>query len=140
MHLFLVYHMPARKLNMFVDWCNNRKYEYIGRLRKGYNRPFVSITPFGLDIRIKEECAAQFLSDIGAYDLTWKHLYNHLFINRNIPKFFTELILWCVIKFVRLVTPLKKIKFEPDRKFEGWANLWFVGAIKDPTRNGNEVL
>jgi len=135
--------MPIKKLIYLAEWANKQEYRYEGKIRKGYNRPFISITPFGLDVRIKKECAPQFLADIGATEIKASDWWKYLIKFRNPASFLAYFMFWVLIKLIRLVTPLKGVRWKPNKhgkKLRGWANLFFVGAIDDPIINGNEVL
>ena len=139
MHVLFALYGSPKKLRIIEDWVNNNLvYEWEGRLRRGFHRPFLSKAPFGLyDVRIKKELAPQFIRDLGL-----------VHPSDPFPRF------WSVEGFIhscfrifsfclRLFTPLvlsPKARSVSRRRPRGWLYGWYLGSLPDKHFDGQESL
>ena len=135
-----------KKHELMIDYVQHTiKYRGEGLVRKGWDRPFISIMPLGLyDVRIKKEHIPQFMKDLAIQPLTTR--YKTYF--RRGDFYSTRMIFWLAIaiQFFRFIVPglnqppalAEKAKHEP---MPGWSNLFLIGIVNDMhTKDGQEVL
>jgi len=137
MHLLLLVDRPDRNpYDNFSQISHGRAYPIEGEIRKGYNIPLVSNMTLR-NVRIKKECAAKYLRDLGAINLGGKLSRNH--------KHHISPIIRIGVNILRKVLNFKDIDFYPidptPLPFHGFIYVLFIGAIEDPVdERGCELL
>ena len=111
-----------------LSWLNNRRYPYTGKVRCGYNRPYVAETK-DYDIRIKKECLPMLLQDL--HNLGEGNLFKH-----SLVKFFLRLI--CKFSGMKYYD-LDKMKITEKHPF-GWSKVQLLYIKDDPIIDGEEHL
>ena len=127
MHILLATEGTPEKQKEFQVWVKSLSYDAEGKLRKGYNKPQLSEVKF-YDIRIKKECAPEFLRDLYP-------LQTHDFLGK-LP----HMVIGVMRKLLHMKAPIIA-EGKPVTPLKPWFYSYVVGTVADwENEDGTEVL
>jgi len=146
-HILTAFYAPPKQHERFKQWMNKLEIPVEGKLRKGFNRPFVTEMKL-YDIRVKEEAYEETLKILGQWggDMLFRGTNHDSHIGNFFGKtwrFAMRLISYFTkggFNFVDM-EQYKKYQTDPNvPKMPGWGYMQVLGASKDPKSHGRELL
>ena len=122
-----------------IKRVNKMKYPFEGKVRKGYNRPYINEWRL-YDVRIKKELLPQFLKDFNTINPSEYQLIK----GGNIEGHVKMRVFKLLIKIARKFIGLHDVKYKqlPRKNVITGKRYYavFLGSLKDKVKNGQEEL
>ena len=100
-----------------MNWVNSLQYNFEGKTRRGYNKPYITEVKL-YDVRIKKECAPEFIRDL---EPITEHGFMGSWVNR-------------ILKLVRKVSGMGAPVSAPGKSqkpMRGWFYTYVIGSVDD---------
>lgn len=139
MHVEIIANAPIPQHERVINWLKEREYAYEGKVRKGYNKPFITETRH-YDIRIKKECLSQLMADLnalGVINFDSPNIKDHVGGVGTIDRIFNK-----IIKIGSRFLPINYINTTKypigKEKPEGWFYTKVLFTMDDPPAPDNK--